>query len=234
MKQLPLALPTYSGPSLDNYVPGANLDCLLYLQDAMAQIDTQVPAPTYLWGERGCGKTHLLKSVASAVEQRGGSCGWLTPQQILSEFDPRWAVVLMDDCEQLSERHQAAAFRVFIDAQSFGAWVVAAGAVPPVDLSVREDLRTRLGWGHIFALKRLTDEELQAALWQAFHSRGLVLSQEVQDYLLHHFSRDMTSLMFLMEQMDQYALASKRAVTVPLIKSMLSDNEPVPKNRTGV
>lgn len=224
MKQLPLDLPTHSGPSLDNFVPGSNLDCLLYLQEGVASLERGHFSSVYLWGKAGSGKTHLLKAVADAVEQRNGASVWLSPDMAFNVDALSYAdVVLLDNCDLYDEVYQAHAFRVFIDAQTYGFWIVAAGKVPPVDLEVREDLRTRLGWGSIFALKALSEEELQAALWHAFHSRGLTLTSAVQDYLLHHFSRDISSLMRLLNLLDRYALALKRAVTVPLIKRMLED-----------
>ena len=228
-KQLPLALPTDPGSAFDNFVPGSNLDCLSYLQDRVSRLGQAASfAPTYIWGAHGSGKTHLLQSVADAAADNGHTCTWLTPEEPvagLADINPHNAVILMDDCDAFDEEHQAAAFRTFIDAQAYGIWIVAAGACPPVDLNVREDLRTRLGWGDIFALKELSDEELNAALWQAFRSRGLTLHQDVLDYLLHHFDRNMASLMRLLSELDRYALASKRAITIPLIKSMLSDDE---------
>lgn len=228
MKQLPLALSTHPDANFDNFVPGSNLDCLLDLQEQTEQlfISEKKLSPVYLWGGAGVGKTHLLTAVAEAVRSYEGSCFWLTPETDLSCLEiPEADVFLLDDCEQFSEKHQAVAFKAFINVQTQGGWVVAAGKCPPVDLQVREDLRTRLGWGHVFALKPLTEEELQAALWHAFHSRGLELSAGVQLYLLSHFARDMSSLMLLLGKLDRYALASKRAVTVPLIKSMLEDEE---------
>lgn len=234
MKQLPLALQTDSGPEFDNFVPGGNLDCLMHLQETAEcvadtdQADAIVPPPTYLYGVRGCGKTHLLQAVARALSENNPEVhrfGWLAPGYSWSGWEPSWRAIVIDDCDQLDDAGQAAAFRAFVDAQTYGGWVVAAGAVPPAALEVREDLRTRLGWGQIFALKPLSDEELQAALWQAFRSRGLVTSQDVLDYLMRHFSRDVSSMMRLLARLDRYALASKRAVTVPLIKSMLSDGE---------
>ena len=228
MRQLPLALPTHPDANFDNFVSGSNLGCLLDLQKQTEQlfISEKKPSPVYLWGGKGVGKTHLLSAVAVAVSSHEGSCLWLTPETDLSSLEELEAdVFLLDDCEQFSEAHQTVAFRAFINVQTQGGWVVAAGGCPPVDLQVREDLRTRLGWGHVFALKHLTEGELQAALWHAFHSRGLELSAGVQSYLLSHFARDMSSLMFLLGKLDRYALASKRAVTVPLIKSMLEDEE---------
>jgi DnaA-homolog protein len=47
------------------------------------------------------------------------------------------------------------------------------------------------------------------------------LSDEVMDFMLTRFSRDLSSLMQLLDQLDGYALQTQRAVTIPLLKSML-------------
>lgn len=43
------------------------------------------------------------------------------------------------------------------------------------------------------------------------------------DFMLTRFSRDLGSLMQLLELMDGYALQTQRAITIPLIKSMLEN-----------
>ena len=52
---------------------------------------------------------------------------------------------------------------------------------------------------------------------------GVFLGDEVMDFMLTRFSRDLGSLMQLLEQLDGYALQTKRAITVPLLKSMLEN-----------
>ena len=47
---------------------------------------------------------------------------------------------------------------------------------------------------------------------------------EAMDFMLNRFSRDLSSLMQLLDQLDAYALQTQRAITIPLIKSML-DNQ---------
>ena len=102
--------------------------------------------------------------------------------------------------------------------------VVAAGRLPPVDLPVREDLRTRLGWGHVFALQPLAESEARAALRREADRRGIFLSDEVMDYLLTRFERDLKHLMRLLDRLDRFALAQQRGVTVPLLKAMLAED----------
>jgi len=43
------------------------------------------------------------------------------------------------------------------------------------------------------------------------------------DFMLHRFSRDLGSLMELLELLDGYSLQTKRAITIPLIKSMMEN-----------
>ena len=101
--------------------------------------------------------------------------------------------------------------------------MLAAADRPPADLQLREDLRTRLGWGHVFQVKALGEAERRAVLRRAADERGVFLSDEVMDFMLNRFSRDLSSLMMLLDQLDAYALRTQRAITIPLIKSMLEN-----------
>jgi DnaA family protein len=180
--------------------------------------------PTYLWGASGSGKTHLLKAVQESLREQGAGVGWLEPAMAEPPaFDDRWAVVLMEDVHLYSAVQQHAAFSWFVQAQALQRGVLAAGLLPPADLKLREDLRTRLGWGHVFELHVLSEPERRAVLRQAADGRGVFLSDEVMDFILHRFSRDLGSLMQLLEHLDAYALQTQRAITIPLIKSMLEN-----------
>ena len=69
----------------------------------------------------------------------------------------------------------------------------------------------------------LSEPERRAVLRQAADARGVFLSDEVMDFMLTRFSRDLGSLMELLDLMDGYALQTKRAITIPLIKSMMDN-----------
>jgi DnaA family protein len=97
--------------------------------------------------------------------------------------------------------------------------------VPPVDLRLREDLRTRLGWGHVFAVVPLAEPEMRAALRREADRRGLFLSDEVLDFLLRRFARDLKHLTERLDALDAYALRAKRAPTLPLLRQMLAEEE---------
>jgi DnaA-homolog protein len=224
MKQIALDIALSPAPTLSNFLPGPNSEAIEHLKLWVGEGSGAVrsPVPTYLWGESACGKSYLLRSVREALREQGGEVGWLAPDiSEPPEFDARWSAVLLDDVQHLSAVQQQAAFNWFIHAQSEQRWVLAAGTLPPADLPLRDDLRTRLAWGHVFALQVLTEEQRRAVLRQEADARGIFLSDEVMDFVLKRFSRDLNSLMQMLEQLDGYSLATKRAITVPLVKSML-------------
>ena len=72
-------------------------------------------------------------------------------------------------------------------------------------------------------MQPLSEAESRAAMRRAADRRGLFLSDEVMDYLLTHFERDMKHLMALLDRLDTFSLATKRAITVPLLKQMLAE-----------
>jgi DnaA family protein len=223
MRQIALDIGLARGPTLASFCAGPNEAALKHLQLWIGS-PTRSPVPTYLWGPAASGKTHLLKAVAESLREQGAAAGWLDPNVAdPPEFSDQWSVVLLDDVHLYTAVQQHTAFNWFVNAQTLQRGVLAAGAVPPADLKLREDLRTRLGWGHVFQLQVLSEPERRAVLRQAADARGVFLGDEVMDFMLTRFSRDLGHLMQLLEHLDGYALQTKRAITIPLLKSMLEE-----------
>ncbi len=227
MKQLALDVALAPEPTLAAFVPAGNAAAVQHVR-LWSEGRTRSPVPVYLWGPAGAGKTHLLRGAAHALRTQGLAVGWLDAASAPGQaFDPGWDAVLLDQAQDWSAEQQHTAFNWFVNAlapaDGRARAVLAAGRLPPADLALREDLRTRLGWGHVFELHPLSDEQARAALRQAAGARGLQLGDEVMDYVLARFSRDLGSLMQLLEQLDRYALQTQRAITIPLIRSMLEN-----------
>jgi DnaA-homolog protein len=222
MKQLPLAIGAIgAGPeqTFDNFLPGANAAAWTQLQQGAS-----AATPIYLWGGPGSGKTHLLHALVQRLQAQGRRSGWFEAGGPLPwELDERWSLIVIDDCDALDEDRQQAAFALFVEAATQQIPIAAAGLWPPVDLPLRDDLRSRLGWGHVHALKSLSEAEVRAVLRREADRRGVFLSDDVMDYLLTRFARDLKHLMAQLAQLDRFALANKRAITVPLLKQMLAE-----------
>lgn len=221
MRQIPLALLAPPAHSFDNFLPGANAEALAYLLGLMPG-----DPPVLLWGPTACGKTHLLQALAERWQAAGQRVAWYDADTALPwELPAHESLLLLDDCQRFDAGQQHAAFALFVASAGQGYTVVAAADAPAVDLGVREDLRTRLGWGPSFALEPLREPEMRAVLRREADRRGLLLGDEVLSYLLTRFERNLKGLMSLLERLDEFAMASKRPLTLPLLKAMLADEK---------
>ncbi|HTJ06415.1 MAG TPA: DnaA regulatory inactivator Hda, partial [Caldimonas sp.] len=73
------------------------------------------------------------------------------------------------------------------------------------------------------ALEPPGETEVRAVLRREADRRGTFLSDDVMDYLLTRFARDLKHLMAQLDRLDTFSLATKRAITVPLLKQMLAE-----------
>lgn len=219
MRQLLLDWGAARPQTLDSFVIGRNQELAALLR----RIAGRSTLPSDLrfitvWGEPGAGKSHLLHALKAS-----GSARLLSPQLSSRDFawSPDCTLYLIDDCERLNERQQHALFNLYNQVQDAGGTLVATAGLPPAQLTLREDLRTRLGWGLVYQLHGLSDDEKIAALSQSALARGLALSAGVLPYLLTHFRRDMQSLSTMLDALDRYSLETQRPITMPLLRELL-------------
>ncbi|QSN61725.1 DnaA regulatory inactivator Hda [Caballeronia sp. M1242] len=223
-RQLTLDLGTPPPATFDNFFAAGNHELVTRLRELEGALASGPVADRtfYVWGEPGSGRSHLLHAL---VHEAGSRARYLSPQSALHAFgfDPQVALYAVDDCDRLSPAQQIALFNLFNEVRAYPASaLVATGNAAPMTLAVREDLRTRLGWGLVFHLLPLSDEAKASVLKHAAHERGIVLAEDVPAYLLTHFRRDMPSLMALFDDLDRFSLEQKRRVTRALLRSMLS------------
>ena len=225
MQQITLDIGTPLTPTLENFFAGPNAEVLLHLREWLQAVGpghTRPAVACFIAGAPGSGKSHLVSALAHALNERGESVGILRPDSpAATDFDPAWSAVVLEDVHALDAPLQHTAFNWFVNAQTYLRAVFATGNTTPRALVMREDLRTRLGGGQIFQLQALTDAQVRAVLQDSARLRGLVLGEEVLDFVLHRFSRDLGSLMPLLAALDHFALQTQRAITIPFIKTML-------------
>lgn len=231
MRQIPLPLGPDPAQEFSNFIAGDPASGNAQAHEHLAR-GALLAAPAYLWGDSGTGKTHLLSAAANRVAAADGHVVWLGPRSRapwpqFGAAGPGGAgqVLVIDDVDSLDADQQHAAFALLAQAPTLPAAVLAAGPRPLVDLPLREDLRTRLAQGLVFRLEALDDAGMRQALAAEARRRGLPLSDEVTHYLLTRFARDLKSLMALLQRLDSFALARRRALTVPLLKQMVEEEK---------
>lgn len=211
MQQLLLDIRPAARPTLDNFVPGPNRELLDHLRRWLK--GEAAETALYIWGPPGSGKTHLLNALAAEA----GGMLW----NGTGEIAPDVPLMAIDNVDQLSESAQIAAFDAFNHAKATGRRFVAAGENAPAGLDLREDLRTRLGWGLIYRLYPLSDEDMRVALVKHAHDLGFDLDPAIATWLLTRTSRNLGYLLQVVEALDRYSLQTKRRITLPLLKEIL-------------
>jgi len=229
--------------SLENFLPGEDLALHSALQGLAKDWELKVSYNAeenplnqrwiYWWGPEGSGRSHLLNAMGNAAEELGlehfalnphEPISWVRLEEKISALGASStpSVITVDDVDRLDERLVSSLFRVLNEIQASKAiHIFMTGKAAPSSLQLREDLRTRLGWGLVYQTHLLGDDEKIEALQQAAQARGLVLSPDVLPWLLNRFYRDMPNLMALIDALDAYSLETKRAVTLPLVRELL-------------
>jgi len=216
--QLLLDLKPEQAPSLDNFVAGANAE----LVDRLRMLaDSHSYDAVYLWGTAGSGKSHLLAATAAQSAARRPVV--VAPgAEIGSDIAaPPGALIAIDDVDRLGAEAQVALFRVFNAMRLAGYALLLSGRQPPLQLALREDLRTRIGQSLVYEVRPLADEEKSAALRRHALMRGMRVDEGLVRYLLSRGRRDLPSLMAVLDSLDRATLEQQRPATLPLLREVM-------------
>ncbi len=223
MEQIAFELVAPEPPSFSNFLIGPNAELVSMLQ--RFAIGDATETGLVLWGTVAGGKSHLLQAAVGLAGDHGVTAVYyahpdeLTPAALDAASGA--GLVALDHCDHASATAQAGLFSLYNLLRERRGHLLAASRVPVSALALREDLRTRLGWGLVYEVLPLPDADKPAALVDYARQRGLALSDEVIAYLLLHGRRDMTSLLASLAALDRYSLAGKRMITVPLVRAWL-------------
>lgn len=217
MKQLVLNIRRDAPPSFDNFVAGANQELIAALRASILG-----ESHLYLWGAPSSGRSHLLHASVAEARAAGRPVVYL-PASAVSDSLPDTvdALLACDDVDRLTEEAQVALFNAFNRALTRRQTLLLTGPCAPRALTLREDLRTRIGQCLIYEVQPLDDASRAAILAGQAQRRGLRMSEEVLDYLLRHGRRDLPSLLATLDALDHASLERKRPVTLPLLRELM-------------
>ena len=223
MEQLVFDLVPPEPPSFASFLAGRNAEAVAALIRFAAGETAE--RGLVLWGAEGAGKSHLLRACAAAATAHGVAATYVADPGALVAMDPeslaQRSLVAVDAIEAASTEAQARLFTLFNALRAAGHRFVGAARVAPGMLAVREDLRTRLGWGLVYEVVPLADDDKPAALAGYARRRGFTVPDDVVRYLLAHGRRDMSALLAALAALDRHSLSSRRAITVPMLREWL-------------
>ena len=227
--QLPLPIHQSDDETLENFYAENNLLLLNSLQKNFLQLHQQF---FYLWGNKGSGKSHLLKGVCQhyLAQQRPALYVPLNKAQYFSpavlENLEQQALVCLDDLQAVigNAEWEVAIFDLINRVRETGRTLLIMSAdQSPVNLPVQlPDLASRLTWGEVYQLAPLNDKQKIEVLQKAAYQRGIELPDETANFLFKRLERDMKTLFNALEKLDQASLQAQRKLTIPFVKEILA------------
>jgi len=224
--QLPLGFEASELFTFESYVAGCNTVAVgLAQQLATGQGEKQL----YFWGESGLGKSHLLQACCNLAAKNKQTVCYLTQSEIANQsadmFDglEQLELICLDDIETwlVDADWETALFDLINRVRENNSRLIMASAHPPEEAFVKlPDLRSRLAWGPVFQLQDLSDKEKFQALHFRAKQSGLELPENVADYLMQRYPRDMFGLFERLAVLDKASMAMQRKLTIPLVKSV--------------
>ncbi|MCG5528527.1 DnaA regulatory inactivator Hda [Halorhodospira halophila] len=238
--QLPLNIRWNAAAELDRFVPGEN-DTALRLVTDLADGVLEAPA-LYLHGPHGVGKSHLLQGACRRVTSAGGVAVYLPLDQLLGHGAAvldGWEqaqLIALDDLDALHGRDewQGAVFHLYNRVVERGGRLLFAGQRPPAELPLElPDLRSRLGWGPVVAVREPDEATCLAILRQRAAQRGLELPDATARYLIRRLPRELPGLLAFFETLDRASLAAGRRLTVPFVREILAERSRLDADTSG-
>jgi DnaA family protein len=187
----------------------------------------------FIWGPEGTGKTHLLQAICHAAQnadQRSmyvplAKC--LTHEASFLEDLNMLDILCIDDIHLVAGKSEweTALFNLINQIRvSDSTIVIASENSTAENIFELPDLNSRSVWGPVYKLPRVSDDELGDVMSMHARKSGLVVSDEVKNFLLARYQRDLPKLVQALEKLSHASLQEQRKVTIPFVKKVLAIN----------
>ena len=220
MNQLGLPISLDSKMLLDNFIANRELANSIHqlFQDKQA-------SEIYVYGLKGQGKTHILQGVvlkALAINKNAIyiDCIDSFPEHLF-DFIDQLNFISFDNVDLISNENQETFFDLYNRARQAGVVILVSGSSLPTDLNVMKDLKTRLSLAAVYKLEELNDELTMDVLNKQMSDRNLTIDSKIYEYLFKNYSRDLNTLVSAMNELDKASLQSKKAISIPFVKTVL-------------
>ena len=225
--QLPLTFQFRETLNFDNFLESNNKELLRTLKKIISSPD---PQSVFVWGKKGCGRSHLCQALYQRAEEEHAKVAYLTlseegiEPEVLEQLE-QFTLVILDDIDAvIGDKDWDEALFHFYNRfkDSSGSLLMTSAKAPASFDEILPDLQSRLSWDLVYQLEELTDADKVQALQIRANERGLQLPVESGQYLLNRLPRDTHQLFGILDHLDHQSLVYKRSLTVPFIKKVLN------------
>jgi len=221
MKQIPFSFPKFDFNKFDFFHSNIVNRETIALIDNLFKFNYK-DNRIYLWGPSAVGKTHILIATIKKFLNLNKEVIDLSFIDDNDTFDlGSIDLFFLDDIDRADGKIQNNLFNIFNMSENENAAIFITGSLPPNQMSLRPDLRTRISQCLVLNLKELEDEEKKDVLLKRSYFMGINLKLEIIDYLVKNYNRNMHELIKLIEKIDKESIIQKKRITIPFIKSFM-------------
>lgn len=221
MKQIPFSFPKFDFNKFDFFHSNIVNRETIALIDNLFKFNYK-DNRIYLWGPSAVGKTHILIATIKKFLNLNKEVIDLSFIDGKDTFDlGSIDLFFLDDIDRADGKIQNNLFNIFNMSENENAAIFITGSLPPNQMSLRPDLRTRISQCLVLNLKELEDEEKKDVLLKRSYFMGINLKLEIIDYLVKNYNRNMHELIKLIEKIDKESIIQKKRITIPFIKSFM-------------
>tara|TARA_Y100000992_G_C21104711_1_gene414345 strand:- start:21 stop:710 length:690 start_codon:yes stop_codon:yes gene_type:complete len=217
--QIPINFGFYSKKTFDNFIIGKNQD----LFDSLKSIGCENQL-ILVYGSKSSGKSHISEALMNLKPTNSICINQETDFNNLLMLDC-YDLVVIDDIDKIISNHNTEEILFsLIDNQILHKKSVVITSTHNIETCGigLSDLLSRLISDKIFHIKDLDDENKIKLLMSYCSERGLVVSENVFNYIINNCSRDLFFLCAFIRTLDNASLSMKKRVTIPFIKMAIS------------
>jgi len=184
-----------------------------------------------LQGTAGSGKTVLLQTVCQEAQRGEQDAVYLSLAEA-DQYVPEWLrdlqhhdVVCLDAIDTIAGHSQweQSLFHLFNAMRDqHKRLLLATGQSLTQATWQLADLKSRLQCGLLLHLQPLSEQEIMHTLQQQAQQVGLVLTNEVTEFMLRRLPRNMATMSKALQQLNHASLVTQRKLTVPFVKAVLN------------
>ena len=227
LHQLPLNVGLKRRTTLEDFVAGQNASAFNALTNLLQGSDESL---MFFWGRPGSGKSHLLLGACDQLTRARKIPAYLSLRQVqrldtaMLEQLEQLDLVCLDDVDGVAglPPWEEALFDLFNRLRASATPLLVAASLPPSELPLLlPDLQSRLAWGATFHLLPLSDDQRREVVIGGALRLGMKLTPQAADYLLRHYSRDLSQLFSFLDRLDIATLAAQRRPTIPFLQKLI-------------
>lgn len=229
--------------TFENFIIGGSNRFAHAAAVAVAEAPARSYNPLFIYGDSGLGKTHLLHAIGiyadhiyAGIKVRYVSSEEFTndfinsiAQNNVASFHERYRnndILMIDDIQFLQGKDSTmeAFFHTFNTLHEHNKQVVITSDVPPRQLTGFEDrMRSRFEWGLITDVQSPDLETRIAILRKKAQADGLVLSDDVLEFIAVHVDSSVRELEGTLIRISAYANLNRQAIDLNMVTTVLKD-----------